>query len=238
MQCPACGTEVVPQAIYCHKCGERLAQDESLSPGAPAETGGVGTPSLPPTMEKAATGGTLPAEKLKAAVAANHAAEDEPEQELWKGGYSSKAMIGNWVITGLITITLLAAWIAWLRRFEWTWLAVLIVIGLLWLYQLSVLTHRRMNVRYLLTTQRFLFEKGLLRRVTDCIEVVEISDITFEQGPLERLVGVGTIRVVANDRSSPEVVMPGIENVKEVSRTMDEVRRNERRRRGLHIEQI
>ncbi len=39
MHCPACGVEVVEQAVYCHKCGERLPPAENGPPGAarPAE---------------------------------------------------------------------------------------------------------------------------------------------------------------------------------------------------------
>jgi membrane protein YdbS with pleckstrin-like domain len=107
-----------------------------------------------------------------------------------------------------------------------------------WLYCFLLLCYRRMSVRYLLTTQRFVHESGILRRVTDRIEVIDIDDITFEQGPLERLVGVGTIRVSSRDRSHPQLELPGIENVKDVSERFDNARRAERRRRGLHIEQI
>ncbi len=36
----------------------------------------------------------------------------EPEQELWSGGFSPKAMFGTWITTGLVTIGLLIAGIA------------------------------------------------------------------------------------------------------------------------------
>ena len=66
----------------------------------------------------------------------------------------------------------------------------------------------------MLTNQRFIHESGILRRVSDRIEVLDIDDITFEQGIIERLVGVGTIRVMSSDRSHPELLMYGIENVR------------------------
>ena len=39
MHCPACGVEVVEQAIYCHKCGQRLvpAENGPPQPARPAE---------------------------------------------------------------------------------------------------------------------------------------------------------------------------------------------------------
>jgi uncharacterized membrane protein YdbT with pleckstrin-like domain len=95
-----------------------------------------------------------------------------------------------------------------------------------------------MSVSYRLTTQRFIHELGLLRRVNNRIELLDMDDITFEQGLLERLVGVGTIRIGSSDRTDPELVLPGIENVKEVAAILDNARLAERRRRGVHIEQI
>ena len=107
-----------------------------------------------------------------------------------------------------------------------------------WLYCFLLLSYRRMSVHYLLTTQRFVHESGILRRVTDRIEVIDIDDITFEQRPLERLLGTGTIRVSSSDRTHPQLELAGIEAVRDVSERFDNARRAERRRRGLHIEQI
>jgi hypothetical protein len=90
----------------------------------------------------------------------------------------------------------------------------------------------------LLTTQRFIHESGILRRVNNRIEVLDIDDITFEQGLFERLTGVGTIRIMSHDRSDPDLVLRGIQNVPAVAKLMDDARLAERRRRGLHVEQI
>ncbi|NLX98142.1 MAG: PH domain-containing protein, partial [Rhodopirellula sp.] len=118
------------------------------------------------------------------------------------------------------------------------WLILLLLMLLPWLYHAALLCYRRMSVRYLLTTQKFVHERGILRRKTDRIESIDMDDISFEQGPLERLVGVGTIRITSSDRSHPELLLPGIENARRVSEQFDDARRAERRRRGLHIEHI
>lgn len=237
MRCQACGADVVEQAVYCHKCGERVAPDHSFDPPGVGDPVGKRLPAAG-ADEPTAVASDTAADRVRASATAHLRGEEGDEKELWKGGYSSKAMIEAWFLTAMVTIGSVAVWIWWRPQNAGWWLVLLAGLALLWLYQLLVLAYRRVNVRYLLTTQRFLFEKGILRRVTDCIEVIDISDITFEQGILERLAGVGTIRIASTDHSAPQVVMTGIENVKEVSRTIDEVRRAERRRRGLHIEQI
>ena len=132
---------------------------------------------------------------------------------------------------------MLAAGILWVREASY-WLILLLAMLLPWLYCFAVLCYRRMSVRYQLTTQRFIHERGILRRINDRIEVLDMDDITFEQGLLERLSGVGTIRIAAHDRTNPELVLPGIEKVAEVAQLFDDARMAERRRRGLHVEQI
>ena len=222
MRCPVCGIEVVEQAVYCQKCGQRIspAEDAPKRDGWPDEQPAAG-----------------PAEILEQAASARRNGAEQPEEELWRGGYSSKAMLGAWVISGLVDATLLIAGI--LIGFGATgWLVLLLLMLLPWVYYFAVLCYRRMSVRYRLTTQRFIHESGILRRVNDRIEVLDMDDITCAQGLLERLVGVGTIHIVSSDRTHPDLALPGIENVKRVSELFDDARRTERRRRGLHIEQI
>jgi len=237
MRCQACGAEVIEQAIFCHKCGERLGFQGEQSPPSERQ-------QAEPTAESAARKaddapseeGAEPAERGRTVVTSHVIPEDEPEKELWQGAYSSRAMIGGWLTTSLLTIVLLVGGGWW--NVKWLWTAVVFGILFSWLYLLLVLAYRRGSVRYFLTNQRFVHEKGFLRRVTDRIDVIAIDDITFTQGVLERLVGVGTIILISSDRTHPRLVMPGIESVKEVADTIDDARRSERRRRGLHIEQV
>jgi uncharacterized membrane protein YdbT with pleckstrin-like domain len=215
MRCPACGVDAIEQAIFCHKCGHRLgpAGDEPAQESHPASNG---SDAAPPTLREP---------------------RDQPEEQLWHGGYSPKAMTGAWVVSGLISLVLLAGGVLWARTSLW-WLIVVVLAILPWAYYLTVLCYRRMSVRYSLSTQRFIHERGILRRVNDRIEVLDMDDITFEQSLWERLSGVGTIRIASHDRTDPELVLPGIENVAQVAAMFDNARLAERRRRGLHVEQI
>jgi len=218
--------EVVPQAVYCHECGQRIeaAEDQAFGPDDGVD------------VALARSEDADPKERLQAAAGAGHAPPDEPEKELSRGGYSTKAMIGAWVFSGLVTVGLIVLVIlVWHPYVAWGALAAVV---LLWLYQVAIMFYRKANVRYKLTTLRFIHESGILRRVTDRIETIDMTDITFEQGLLERFVGVGTIHITSSDRSHPQLAMPGIENVKRISGMIDEIRCTERRRRGLRIDQI
>jgi hypothetical protein len=211
MRCPACGVEAVSQAVYCHKCGQRL--------------------------DAAVTSLTPPGDAAGQSGAVRRDAPDPPELELWRGGYGSRAMMSMWAICALVDVALIAA--GFLLKLESRhWPILLLALPLPWLYYLAILAYRRWSVHYVLTTQRFIHERGILRRVNDRIEVLDMHDITFEQGLLERLLGVGTINIVSHDVTTPKLSLRGIENVQKVAALFDNARLAERRRRGLHVEQI
>jgi uncharacterized membrane protein YdbT with pleckstrin-like domain len=217
MRCPRCKAEIADDSLFCNKCGERLDQHDPAVAGLMPES---------------------PMEQFKEAAASRMDVKDEPEAELWRGGYSPKAMIGNWVACGLGGLVILVIAFLWLMRHPlWFWLFVLAAF-LPALYNLAVLFYRKLSVHYLLTNQRFIHESGFFRRVTNRIEVLDMDDISFEQGLIERMMGVGTIRIHSSDISHPELYLRGIENVGEISNLIDNTRRSERKKRGLHIENI
>ncbi|GIW98963.1 MAG: membrane protein [Pirellulaceae bacterium] len=163
-----------------------------------------------------------------------------PERSLWQGGYSPKAMYGTWIGSVLLTILVVVA-VAVLARGEHArtvWLIAAAALLIWWCGAIAVYLYRRFSVHYELTTQRFIHQSGLLKRTTDRIEVIDIDDVSFTQGIVQRMLGVGTIRITSSDRSHPELILYGIDNVPEVATLIDDVRREERRRRSLHIESI
>jgi membrane protein YdbS with pleckstrin-like domain len=160
----------------------------------------------------------------------------DPHDELWRGGYSPKAMIGP--IAGAAFITIAAFIGALIFSKAVVAYALLAIVFLAWLGVLMVFATRRLGVHYRLTTQRFFRERGILRRVTDRVEVIAIDDITVEQGPIERLLGIGTIKMASNDHTDPVFVLDGIEDVQQVADIIDEARRAERNRRSVRMESI
>ncbi len=144
-----------------------------------------------------------------------------------------------WVLGGVLTVVIPV--LMALFAPDWggsAWLIVAGVLAVLWLGMLLKYAYERLNARYRLTTQRFFHEAGILRRTTDRIEVIDMDDITFEQGIVERMLGVGTIKISSSDLTHPQLMLPGIDNVSHVAGLMDSARRKERLRRGIHIEAV
>ena len=234
MNCPQCGVDVVSSALFCHKCGFRLDEAGLERPPEAAEAPGEATDSPPEPVERSPE--PQPAEKAKSPLSPK-GDDDEPETDLWAGGYSGKAMWGSWILAGIVTLALLIARIMALIAFV-SWPILLGLIAALWIVLWLRLVYLRLNYHYALTTQRFIHRAGILRRTTDRIEVIDIDDVTYEQGLIERMVGVGTIKITSSDRTHPQINIVGIAGVKNVAESIDSGRRKERLRRGLHIEAI
>jgi membrane protein YdbS with pleckstrin-like domain len=161
--------------------------------------------------------------------------EQDTEETLWQGNYSPLAMVGTAFLVAILTIGIVA--VAVIYGVPTVQIA-LIIGGVAWVIFGIYYATRRFGIAYELTSQRFIHQTGLLSRRTDRIEVIDIEDVSFIQGPIQRILGIGTIDIASTDRSHPLVHMPGIANVKEVAGLIDDVRRRDRKRRSLHIQTI
>ena len=223
MNCPMCGVEVVEHAAFCHQCGARLegADDDGATETARADLADAEETSVAGRFRQ---------------TAASRESRSDVEQQLWTGTYCPQTMVGSYALAAAVAIASIVIGVM-VAHTAVTWILVIGNVMFLAGVYLRYM-YQRINVRYLLTTQRFVHEVGVLRRVTDRIEVIDFDDITVEQGPVERLLGIGKIRITSSDRTHPEIRLPGIDNVRHVAALMDDARRDERRRRGLYVESV
>lgn len=210
MKCKQCGSEIPGGAAFCPACGV--------------------------AMPAAASTPVPPNQRLSPSRLAGADPED-PEEVLWEGRFSKLAMIGSWIAAGLFTVAVVVAGL--LMPFEgmaWTYAGV--VIAIVWIALALRLLYQQFSIRYSMTNQRLIHEHGLLWRQTDRIEAIDIDDVSVTQGPVARMVGVGNIKIVSSDQSTPLFYLVGIDDARDVATMIDEVRRKERRKRGVHIESV
>lgn len=160
---------------------------------------------------------------------------DEQESVLWQGSYSPKAMVGGWLLSLVITIVSFVVG-SFFPPVGWFVAAILSLAA--WGGHLALLIYQRLSHDYKLTSQRFIHSSGILRRVTDRIEVIDIDDVQVTQGFVERFLGVGTIRLLSSDVTSPLTTLAGINDVTRIATLIDDTRRTERRKRSVHIESV
>ena len=196
---------------------------------------------IPPDSDLPRSGSESPARDRFREAAADKmdANRNAPvERSLWQGGYSPKAMYGTWAIAAVLTVVALVVVAIYASEQQNVWLITGSVIVLGWCFVIGLYLSRRWGVHYELTTQRFVHQEGIFVRRSNRIEVIDIDDVSYTQGIVQRMLGVGTITITGSDRSHPELVIQGIDRVPEIATLIDDVRREERRRRSLHIEAI
>ncbi len=209
MNCPACQTEMPNDALFCAKCGQRLKDSTPMPAGTP--------------MDRLKQRGNTP---------------DEPETNLWKGGFSPKAMLGYWLLALVITLGGFVAGLFFGPAAPAVWLLVALLSIALWGGLVLYYLYLRYGMSYELTSQRLVHKVGIFSQTTNRIEVIDVDDVSFHQSFIERLLGVGTIRILSSDTSDPMLTIRGIDDVKRIANMIDNVRRDERRRRGMYIETV
>jgi uncharacterized membrane protein YdbT with pleckstrin-like domain len=173
----------------------------------------------PPDRGPAPGGGTL--------------ADPAEERQLWHGFPSVRSrllLLLLWALVGggfllLLPVTGPAG------------IAGAVVAGLLFLHQMLLALRDRLTLRYRLTTQRLFLIRGFLSRIQNEIELIRVDDVEVRQGVIDRLWGIGTVRVVSTDRSHPELLLRSVirpEAVKELIREYTQIRR----KRSLHVESL
>ena len=166
--------------------------------------------------------------------------DSDVERLIWQGGYAFRSMLGACLGAALVTALMVIA----VNRIQALYdnrtvlTTMVALISLIWSGLFLLAVYRKLARRYEITTQRLLHRSGILLRSVDRIEMIDIDDVTYQQGPIQALMNVGTIQLLSSDTSHPNLMMPGISNVSNVANMIDDARRMERRKRGIHIESI
>jgi membrane protein YdbS with pleckstrin-like domain len=64
--------------------------------------------------------------------------------------------------------------------------------------------------RYRISNYRIDFERGLLSRNIDTLELWHVDDISFRQSLMDRILGVGTITIVSDDATTPRLELKSL----------------------------
>ena len=233
MRCNQCGRDVADDAAFCPYCGERMAVTAAVAEARFRGRHAANSSRLPRAPPNRRIRPRPPNAFNKSQRAS--AAKIRRKRICGAAAFRPKAMLGHCMLAGCITVaSLIGVAVAW--NTGTGWLCFVAGMVLLWGVAGVTLAYRRLTVHYRLTRFRLFHEHGILTRVTDRIETIDIDDVTVFQGLAERSFGIGTIVVVSTDRTSPELRMRGIDHVKAVADLIDSTRRAERQRRGLHLE--
>jgi hypothetical protein len=138
-----------------------------------------------------------------------HRPADDSEQVYYDGSpllRGDLAKLFGWGALGLVLIAAGA-----FAGYQKLWLAALalIVLGVAAMW-IPVLLAR--SVRYRISNYRIDYERGILGRRIDTLELWHVEDISFSQSVWDRMLGVGDIRVMSHDETTPELLLRGLPN--------------------------
>ncbi len=125
-----------------------------------------------------------------------------------------------WLVAGIVLIAIPIA----IRYEHGEWLAfsfnfAMIIIGLL---LLCIPWLQAKRYRFRITNYRIDFERGLLSRNIDTLELWHVEDLRFHQSLWSRLLGVGTITVLSKHPTTPMLVIPSIPNSQALFKTLEQ----------------
>jgi membrane protein YdbS with pleckstrin-like domain len=93
---------------------------------------------------------------------------------------------------------------------------------------------RAKSCSYRLTTQRLFVRRGWLAKHVNELELYRVKDVAVDQGVLQRVLGYGTITVLADDDTTPKVELVGVSRPTKVKEMIRTQYRAMRRQEGVH----
>ncbi|MEL7239427.1 MAG: PH domain-containing protein [Planctomycetota bacterium] len=159
--------------------------------------------------------------------------EEDEEITYYEGSPLLRGELGLvtlWIVVGLILVAapiLLLAYTDGNLRY-WSLLAV--PVGLLVMFVPALWVKRN---RYKITNYRIDREFGLVVKNYDTLELWHVNDVRMRQGPLDRLFGVGTIHIDADDRSTPELELRSLAKPRQLLESLKQRVIAVKRQRGV-----
>jgi membrane protein YdbS with pleckstrin-like domain len=219
-----------PIQFECPHCREITAGDESLHgqrvkcPKCKADM----IVPLGPVSTGLKTARLVPQSATSAPLVQNEASQ---ESDIFQISPVVRAFPGQ-ILIGLIFIGLAIGLAIYAPDFSWPrWVALvpLAIGGLL----LLVIWIRVKSYSYRLTTQRLFVRRGWFAKQVNELELYRVKDVVVDQGVLQRVLGYGTITVLAEDETTPQVALLSISNPTQVKEMIRTQYRAARQREGV-----
>jgi len=167
----------------------------------------------------------------------------EGEIVVWEATYSKRNFIGR----GLVRLALSIGWVA-LASYTWgmgherlagpTWVVGGVVL-ILWVAMFLRMLQAQYSHSYRLTNRRLFVSTGIIHRRHDMMELMRIKDVfNRQQSLLDRLLGLGTVVVVPNEKDIPTFYLTGVDDPQEVMDLIWHHARAERDQRSMKVEEV
>ncbi len=142
---------------------------------------------------------------------------NEPEKIYYEGSPLVRGNLGQLFLFFLIGVLCVAApFVYGLTQDRWwSWWVILLLIAIGVLFIIGPIVWSK-TIRYRISNYRIDFERGLLSKSIDTMELWHVDDLKFHQSLIDRLLGVGTITIYATDQSTPQLPLRGIPKPRDI----------------------
>lgn len=89
------------------------------------------------------------------------------------------------------------------------------------------------NTSFSISTQRIKLESGVLSKVYDQVELYRVKDAILTRSLIQRMLGLGTIKMITSDPTQPELTFPSITDPDHVRELIRQHVERMRRLRGV-----
>lgn len=114
--------------------------------------------------------------------------------------------VAGWFVVALILAAVGVAGLLFAFLFWWVSL-ILFALALVCFLAPFILAR---TTHYRISNYRIDFERGLLSKRIDTLELWHVDDIRFHQSLVDRILGVGTIEVFSSDETTPNLPLRGL----------------------------
>ncbi|MBC8105646.1 MAG: PH domain-containing protein [Anaerolineae bacterium] len=142
---------------------------------------------------------------------APHKPADDREEVYFHGSPLLRGEVGRLLGFSLIAIVLVAIPIVYkVSKDVWPPMWVIIACVILAIVSFLIPVIITKTYRYRISNYRIDYERGLLSRNIDTLELWHVEDISFHQSLLDRMLGVGTILIISHDDTNPRLELKSL----------------------------